>query len=402
MNMKVTTLNLAGYKQWTEREANIIAYLNESQSDIVFLQEVKFDTRFSPYSQSKHLNSQLRIPYSYAQACISRIYQASDSNESREGLAVLSKYPIIDSETLVLTKQPDDKHTRIIQKVSLFIQNEVVTFVNVHFSNNHHSLEQLDETLRLVKNSGEKSVILGDFNIIDLTTVSHLYEAEYTTSTEVADYISFPSESATFDYALVPNEYGLTAITTRENLSDHNALSFELEIHPANTSAKSEPLDDNARKFVVGAIDRAILEENESSSFTLTVDWLETGEDNEKKVAYKKFDNDDIQILLISKLTEGGKRTSVKEKITEETYKELLSSSVLHLEKKRHEFEYAQNNTSFSIKFDEFAESRLCILEVDAQSEIERDSFNPNNFPAKLTEVTGDIRYYGYRITDIV
>lgn len=230
MNMKVTTLNLAGYKQWAEREASIIAYLNESQSDIVFLQEVKFDTRFSPYSQSKHLNNQLHDPYSYAQACISRIYQASDGSESREGLAVLSKYPIIDSETLVLTKQPDDKHTRIIQKVSLFIQNEVVTFVNVHFSNNRYSLEQLDETLRLVSNSSEKSVIVGDFNILDLATVSHLYEDEYTASTEVADYISFPSESATFDYALVPDKYELTSLTVGENLSDHNALSFELEI----------------------------------------------------------------------------------------------------------------------------------------------------------------------------
>lgn len=229
MNMKVTTLNLAGYKHWTEREANVIAYLDESQSDIVFLQEVKFDAQFSPYSQSKHLNSRLRAPYSYAQACISRIYQASDGKDSREGLAVLSKYPIIDSEALVLTKQPDDKHTRIIQKVSLLINNEVVNFVNVHFSNNRYSLEQLDETLRLVKNSGEKSVVLGDFNILDLATVRHLYESEYAASTDVANYISFPSESATFDYALIPNTYKLASLTIGENLSDHNALTFELE-----------------------------------------------------------------------------------------------------------------------------------------------------------------------------
>lgn len=164
----------------------------------------------------------------------------------------------------------------------------------------------------------------------------------------------------------------------------------------------SELIDDNARKFVVEAIDHTFLEENKVSSFTLTVDWLETGEDNEKKIAYKEFDNGDIQILLISKLTEDGKRTSVKEKITESTYKELLSSSILHLEKKRHEFEYVQSNTSFSIKFDEFTEGGLYILEVDAPSEEERSYFNPNDFPAKLTEVTGDMRYYGYRIAEII
>jgi hypothetical protein len=93
-----------------------------------------------------------------------------------------------------------------------------------------------------------------------------------------------------------------------------------------------EILDDNARKFIVDPINHAFLEENGASLFTLTVDWLETGEDNEKKLAYKKFDNGDIQILLISKITKDGNRTAVKEKIAEEEYEELASSSILHLE----------------------------------------------------------------------
>lgn len=171
---------------------------------------------------------------------------------------------------------------------------------------------------------------------------------------------------------------------------------------PINTPEKNKLLDDNARKFIVEAIDHEFLDVNEATSFTLVVDWLETGEANEKKIAYKAFGTGDIQILLISKLTKGGKRTSQKEKITKEAYEELLDSSVLHLEKKRHEFEYIQNNISFSIKFDEFAEGRLSILEVDASSEEERGLFNPNTFPAKLAEVTGDVRYYGYRVADII
>lgn len=176
-------------------------------------------------------------------------------------------------------------------------------------------------------------------------------------------------------------------------------MSEKLPIH---TPKRNKILDDNARKFAVDTVDPNFLEEHGASSFTLIVDWLETGEDNEKKVAYKEFDNGDIQILLISKLTKDGKRTSQKEKISEETYKELLNSSVLHLEKKRHECEYLQNNISFSIKYDEFAGDRLHVLEVDAASEDERNSFNPTDFPAQLTEVTGDIRYYGYRVADII
>lgn len=165
--------------------------------------------------------------------------------------------------------------------------------------------------------------------------------------------------------------------------------------------AKKEILDDNARKFIVEAIKPKFLKDNGASSFTLTVDWLETGEDNEKKVAYKKFGNGDVQILLITKITKSGRRTSEKEKITEETYKEFLGSSILHLKKKRYEFEYTQNNIPFSVKYDEFANSKLCMLEVDASSEEGRNSFNLSEFPSELTEVTGNISYYGYRVAAV-
>lgn len=73
-----------------------------------------------------------------------------------------------------------------------------------------------------------------------------------------------------------------------------------------------------------------------------------------------------------------------------------------HLEKKRYEFTYDQNGIPFSVKYDEFGTGELCLLEVDAPTEEERNAFNPNDFPGELNEVTGDMRYYGYRITDMI
>lgn len=171
--------------------------------------------------------------------------------------------------------------------------------------------------------------------------------------------------------------------------------------NPVANPEKKEILDDNARKFIAETIDPQFLEEHRASSFTLTTDWLETGEDNEKKLAYKEFDSGEIQILLIAKVTKDGCRTSEKVKITDEEYKRLLESSVLHLEKKRHEFTYTQNGIPFSMKYDEFADSELRILEVDAASDEMRDSFIPEDFPAELIEVTGDTQYYGYRVADV-
>lgn len=171
---------------------------------------------------------------------------------------------------------------------------------------------------------------------------------------------------------------------------------------PTKNPEKKEKLDDNARKFITEALSPEFLEASGVSSFTLTVDWLETGEGNEVKVAHKKFDNGDVQILFIAKVTRDGNRTSEKEKISEEKYQQLKASSILHLEKKRYEFEYEQNGTPLSVKYDEFADGKLNMLEVDASSEDERDSFSPDDFPAELEEVTGNMRYYGYRVAEIV
>lgn len=171
---------------------------------------------------------------------------------------------------------------------------------------------------------------------------------------------------------------------------------------PKNNPEKKEKLEDNARKFTAEALDSEFLRAHNASSFTLTVDWLETGEDTEVKVAHKKFDNGDVQILLIAKTTKDGNRVSEKEKIDEERYQQLKASSILHLEKKRHEFEYQQNGIPFSVKYDEFADGKLSILEVDAPSEEQRESFNPEEFPTALEEVTGDIRYYGYRVAEVI
>lgn len=109
-----------------------------------------------------------------------------------------------------------------------------------------------------------------------------------------------------------------------------------------------------------------------------------------------------MQILLIAKTTENGKRTSVKEEISEEEYKEYLKFSMLHLEKERYEFKYPQNGINYDVKYDVFADGKLRVLEVDAPSEEERDAFDFDEFPSGLSEVTGDAKYYGYRMAATV
>ncbi len=176
---------------------------------------------------------------------------------------------------------------------------------------------------------------------------------------------------------------------------------MSLESNPQKIE-KKEVAEDNARKFTVGSIDQAYLDAQNPTSFTLIVDWLETGEDNEKKLAYKKFDNGEVQILLISKITVGGNRTSEKKKITESEYRQMLGLSILRIEKKRYEFMLKQNDTEYTIKYDVFSTGPLRLIEVDAKTDEERKKFDPVGFPFRLNEVTGNMKYYGYRIQSLL
>lgn len=173
---------------------------------------------------------------------------------------------------------------------------------------------------------------------------------------------------------------------------------------PKSSPEKKETLDDNALKFTLDGIGPEFLLDNGAKSFLLTTDWLEMGERSEKKLAHKEFENGDVQILLIQKFTdENGNRTvPPKESLSPEEYSQLLERSVRRVKKIRYEFDYSQGNTKFSTKYDEFVGGRLRVLEVDAENEAARESFEPAKFPYQLTNVTGKIEYYGYRVAELV
>ena len=160
---------------------------------------------------------------------------------------------------------------------------------------------------------------------------------------------------------------------------------------------RKESIEDNARKFTLDEIDAEFLTEHGAVSHQLVVDWLVTEEINEKKIVRKELENREVQYLLIEKKTLGGNRTTDKRKISEDEYKKLLESATVHLEKKRYEFSFTQDDASFSIKYDEFPPNNFCLLEVDAKSEADRNRFDYASFPYKLSEVTGDPQYQGYR-----
>ncbi len=174
-------------------------------------------------------------------------------------------------------------------------------------------------------------------------------------------------------------------------------MTHELPTSPE----KKQTIDDNARKFIVEKLDVAQLAgDGAVVVFRLITDWLVTDEDIETKVVRKEFPDGTVQMLRIEKVTVDGKRTARKEPIAQDVYAELLGTSVVRVEKTRYEFALRQGGEVFEVKYDEFADSNLRILEVDAAREEVKASFDPASFQIMTTEVSGDRGYEGYRVAD--
>ncbi len=230
MQLKIVSLNLAGYKDWQSREQKVVDFFNEANPDMLLLQEVHFDAKVSALNQAVSLNALLARPFTHSQTTISNFYQTSSGRIYREGLSVLSAFPIENSEVVVLNKNHDDKHPRIVQNIDIEVGGKSIHLSNIHLSDNKYSVEQFEEFLGILKAREERRIIAGDFNIFRLQDYAQLYGSEYVASIDFKDYVSFPSEGNTLDYILTPKAAQFTSLKAVDGLSDHSALLFEIDI----------------------------------------------------------------------------------------------------------------------------------------------------------------------------
>ncbi len=243
--MKLTTLNVQGFDNWDERKNSILAYLQQQNSDIIFFQEVVYLAEISPFTPVEILNQTLKYPYQYN--AISRLQVGVEYPVYREGLAVLSKFPIVKSDILVLQKEERDEHTRIVQMIDVQIDKEIVKLANVHFSITDFfdlATPQLAETLQILKARDEKRIIMGDFNITFLEETAELWQEDYVASTYVP-YITYPLMDKRVEYALIPKAYEFKDLSVSDDsLSDHRSLT--VEIGPSETVNQSTQLHHKA------------------------------------------------------------------------------------------------------------------------------------------------------------
>ena len=225
--MRITSLNLRGFFDWTARSPQIIAYLRSLDPDVILFQEVVYLPDVSPFSPVELLNRDLGLPFRHE--AITRLQRGRTHPVYREGLALLSKLPIAATQTLALRHEEGDPHQRIVQFADVTGQGGVWPLANVHLSvRDDFALHNLGEVLTVLRAKDERRILGGDFNLNHLEQHASLWHDAVLTST-VAHYESHPSSHENDDYFLVPTEFTIDRVrVSGDDLSDHEAVTVDL------------------------------------------------------------------------------------------------------------------------------------------------------------------------------
>lgn len=230
------TLNLWGYHDWDNRVDAIVSLIQEHNPDCIALQEVLTNHAFSNYPQSDYIADRSGYKYrifapTYARTN-SRDRAGNRTQRASYGLAFLSRYPIVSSESYFLQQYPDHDEAHTVLLCSVEVNGFLMETCTVHFANStKHADLHLNELMDLIEKRKVRPIVLGDFNIYDLSAYKNTRLKAYTLSTDVAAYTSMPSDNGTLDYIVAPeSKYHFKEVTCPNvYVSDHRALLATIE-----------------------------------------------------------------------------------------------------------------------------------------------------------------------------
>ena len=155
MKIKVLTINIWRYYEWEKRQEKVINFLKEQDADIVFFQEAAYDERLKDkwQNQIEEINEQIKYSYS----SFGKLMEMEKWHDKpidwimHYGFGILSKYPIKNSDIIILPPIKKDKKFGFMHVVVETPKGDI-DLINVHFENtNQGSKEHLKQTLEWCK-----------------------------------------------------------------------------------------------------------------------------------------------------------------------------------------------------------------------------------------------------------
>ena len=157
-----------------------IDYFRKKDADIISLSEVHLEDKTSS-QMVEHIAEELGMRYHSSLALDASYLDTS----KRIGMAVISRYPIVDQEELIIPSpgieivKPDGRLWKLIdkggQRVNLKVDDKIISIINFSYFPFHHFDRRLDEPefsdlrqqlieMLLSKSGAASTIITGDFN----------------------------------------------------------------------------------------------------------------------------------------------------------------------------------------------------------------------------------------------
>jgi endonuclease/exonuclease/phosphatase family metal-dependent hydrolase len=178
--ISIFTLNLWRYYDFDLRLSNIEKVIKDKNPDIIFLQEVQIDISQSPFSQVEIIKKLLpEYKYSIHSTIYQKEFQRGKKLEIpvQHGMAIISKYPILNSFEYYLKQEKDDSEPRAILCFDVEIKSKIYYFADIHFTNKEEPAKnELIEFLNFIHSRGEKRIMAGDFNLFNLPKYSEIFD----------------------------------------------------------------------------------------------------------------------------------------------------------------------------------------------------------------------------------
>jgi endonuclease/exonuclease/phosphatase family metal-dependent hydrolase len=241
--MKILTTNIWRYYEWEKRKKKVINFFKEQDADIIFLQEAAYDERKKEMwaNQVEEINKKLNYRDSaYGNLIRMKKWHGKEIDWIMfYGFGILSKYPIKNSEVVILPHIEKKKDFGFMHTTIKTPHGEI-DLINVHLENTDKgSKEQLKQALQWCKDKGIKPIIAGDFNMKIIENLRELAAEDYNISYLIKKYISFMPTNFSHNDAPITLDYILSHKKKFEmkniecinnDISDHNPVLAEIKI----------------------------------------------------------------------------------------------------------------------------------------------------------------------------
>jgi len=199
---------------------NIAAVIRQQDPDLVALQEVDKNTNRSQNDQAKVLGQKLGMQYFFSKSI--------NYSGGEYGVALLSKFPIISSERILLSNQVSSGEQRSLGIITVDVPGlGKLRFGTVHldlvFGNRQAQAEQLRD---LGKTSAYPMILAGDFNMERLDTEFTPLKSEFSLSCTNGCPLTFPADKPVkeIDFILLNKK-----AAEKLSVQDYKAITGRLE-----------------------------------------------------------------------------------------------------------------------------------------------------------------------------